>query len=42
MNKNISDTFADMLERGCKDEDVLADALMCFIETESHLDLIPD
>lgn len=42
MNKNISDTFADMLERGCKDEDVLADALMCFIETESHLDLIPE
>lgn len=42
MKKNISDTFADMIEKGCKDEDMLADALTCFIETESHLDLIPE
>lgn len=42
MNRNIADTFADMIERGCKDEDMLADALTCFIETESHLDLIPE
>ena len=42
MNRNIADTFADMIERGCKDEDTLADALTCFIETESHLDLIPE
>ena len=42
MNKNIVDSFADMIERGCKDEDILADALVCFIETGSHLDLIPE
>ena len=42
MNRNIADTFADMIERGCKDEDMLADALTCFIETESHLDLVPE
>ena len=42
MNRNIADTFADMIESGCKDEDTLADALTCFIETESHLDLIPE
>ena len=40
MNKNIADTFADMIEKGCKDENVLIEALMCFIETERHLDLI--
>ena len=42
MNKAISDSFASMIKRGCKDEDVLIDAMMCFIETESHLDLIPE
>ena len=42
MNKSIVDFFVNMIERGCKDEDILADALMCFIETESHLNLIPE
>ena len=42
MNKYITESFADMIERGCKDEDILVDALMCFIETESRLDLIPE
>ena len=42
MNKYITESFADMIERGCQSEDVLVDALMSFIETESHLDLIPE
>lgn len=42
MNRNIADTFADMIEKGCKDEAILVDALMCFIETENHIDLIPE
>ena len=42
MNRNIADSFADMIEKGCQSEDVLVDALMSFIETESHLDLIPE
>ena len=42
MNRNIADSFADMIEKGCQNEDVLVDALMCFVETERHLDLIQE
>ena len=42
MNKAISDSFASMIEKGCQSENVLVDALMCFVETESHLDLIQE
>ena len=36
-----ADLLADLIEKGLQEENMLIEALMCFIETESHLDLIP-
>ena len=41
MTRRIADILSDMIEAGCRDESILIEALMCFIETESHVDLIP-
>lgn len=41
MIMNLADGYASFVESGCTDENILIEAMMCFIEKEQHLDLIP-
>ena len=42
MKRKLADRFATIIEAGCSDESILADALMCLIETGTHIELIPE
>ena len=41
MIMNLADRYASFVESGCTDEKILIEAMMCFIEKEQHLELIP-
>ena len=41
MIMNLADRYATFVESGCTNEKILIEAMMCFIEKEQYLELIP-
>lgn len=41
MTRELAEIFAEMITSGCKDEEILREAMRCFIQLERHLELIP-
>lgn len=41
MTRELAEIFAEMINSGCEDEEILREAMRCFIQLERHLELIP-